>query len=144
MSREIQALRCIDKADKIGIPAVTELLQKPEHEFGAGLDSIRAGMVGLFLTSKGEDNEKTLANLQDLLSRRLPEIRTRLGMLIELERNSGDGQETALDRLLSLSPNDDETWNNGGRPKNIGWALDDLVEALHSAFTEAGKIGGAS
>jgi hypothetical protein len=41
----------------------------------------------------------------------------------------GDGT-TMWDRLLAMTPNDDETWERGGRPKNIAWALDDMLGAI--------------
>ena len=54
---ELQALRCIDKFDKIGRDGVVELLQKPPEEFGANLDPVSAGVIGLLLDTAGKTNE---------------------------------------------------------------------------------------
>ena len=63
-------LRTIDKFDKIGEVGVRDLLGKgrldPSGAYidGVGLSSSQADSVVAFLTSKGQDTEKTLANLR--------------------------------------------------------------------------------
>lgn len=61
---EIQILRTVDKLDKIGVPGVIDLLQKPAEKFGANLDPVRAELVGSFLNSRGATNGETLENLR--------------------------------------------------------------------------------
>ena len=136
---EMQILRTVDKVDKIGVCGVIDLLQKPAEQFGAGLDPVRAELVGSFLTARGATNGQTLENLRawfpraDLVTRRVK-------LLVLLEDMEG---ETALDRLLSLRPNDDQTWANDGRPANIAWALDDLAHAMTCAHAALAQNGGA-
>jgi hypothetical protein len=122
----MQILRSIDKHDKIGTDGVVALLQKPETEFGAGLDPVRAALIGAFLNARGPDNAATLANLQAFFLH-ATRVNRRLQLLVAMDR--GDG-ETALDRLLAMPPNANNTWENGGRPFNIAWALDDIADAL--------------
>ena len=124
----IQVLRTIDKFDKIGRDGVVALLQKPADEFGAGLDPIRAELVGRFLDTKGASNAETLDAIKGFLAS-AGKIRTRMELLEALESTTKEDGRTGLDLLLALRPNEDQSWANGGRPENIAWALDDLVEA---------------
>ncbi|MDA7425201.1 histidine--tRNA ligase [Thalassococcus lentus] len=66
-------LRTIDKFDKVGESGVRELLGKGRLDAsgayidGVGLSDDQAGPVLAFLTSKGADAAKTLANLRDAI-----------------------------------------------------------------------------
>jgi histidyl-tRNA synthetase len=125
----LQVLRSIDKYDKIGVDDVVELLQKPIEEFGANLDPISARFFGLFLKTTGETNKETLDNIEKLL-KRAPRIRTRIDLIVLLEETLEPNGKTKWERLLEMRRNEDQSWNNGGRPANIAWALDDIVDAL--------------
>lgn len=126
--QQIQILRCIDKADKIGRDGVVALLQQPAEDYGAGLDPVRANLIGLYLDTKGETDEATIENLSKFFAR-ASRVRARLDMMANLEEIEASDGTTAWDRLLAMPANTDQTWNNGGRPENIAWALDDLVKA---------------
>lgn len=129
--RHLQVLRTIDKFDKIGRDGVVALLQKPVEEFGAGLDPVRAELVGLFLDTKGATNEETLNNMRAFF-KHAGLVRTRLDLMVMLEEAVEADGTTKWDRLLALRANEDQTWSDGGRPANIAWALDDMVLVLNS------------
>ncbi len=124
---KLQVLRTIDKFDKIGRDGVVELLQKPVAEFGAALDPVRAGLIGLFMDVNGSSNEQTVQDIGRFFGH-AKKVGSRLEMMAVLEETVDDGGITAWDRLLDMPQNEDETWNDGGRPANIGWALDDILE----------------
>ncbi len=126
--RKIQILRTIDKTDKIGVDGVIELLQKPPEEFGANLLPHEAMLIGEFL--RLDKLESFPAFL-----RRASMIRNRFEMMAELERNVHEDGRTSWDHLLDMRENEDETWRDGGRPKNIAWALDDLVAMLRQKLS---------
>lgn len=128
-SQYLQVLRSIDKFDKIGRDGVVALLQKPVDEFGANLDPVRAELVGMYLDTTGATNEETLDNIGAFF-KRAARVRTRLDLMVMLEEAVEPGGKTKWDRLLAMPTNEDQTWNDGGRPANIAWALDDMVLAL--------------
>jgi hypothetical protein len=146
--QQTQVLRTMDKADKIGIAGVVEQLQRPAEQFGAGLTRTQARMIGAFMATKGADNYATLANMrawfaeatafnaaittaaQDLM---IVE-RCRLVNLLDDEIVFSDGT-TGLDRLMAMPTNADQTWRDGGRPENIAWAIDDILDAVSVAGT---------
>ena len=142
----IQTLRIMDKHDKLGTKGVVEQLQKPASEFGAGLEPAQARMIGEFLETKGANNSETLANMRNWFLRahtknsiaemmaKSPLVVSRCKMLCILDDDVlfEDGM-TGLDKLLSMPQNDDQTWCDGGRPQNIGWALDDIAKAASEA-----------
>ena len=127
--REEQVLRTLDKADKIGVDGFIALLQEPPEKFGAGLDRFRAEWIGSFRRCTGRDNDETIANLRAWFEI-APTIRRRLDLMCALAKQTDAGGTTAWDRLLNMPDNDDQSWRDGGRPANIGWALDDLGAAL--------------
>lgn len=129
--QRLQILRSIDKFDRIGRDGVVALLQKPAEEFGASLDPVSAGLVGLFLDTTGATNEETLNNIRTFFAR-LGRVRCRVDLMVAMEEQVEADGKTKWDRLLAMRANADETWNDGGRPANIGWALDDIVAALLS------------
>jgi hypothetical protein len=122
-----QVLRTIDKHDKIGTEGVVALLQKPPAEFGASLDPVTAGLVGQFLSIKGATNEETLDRLRSFFTH-AGRVSSRLRLMAELERAETALGVTKWDELLDMPPNGNQTWDNGGRPENIGWALDDILD----------------
>jgi len=128
--KTLQVLRTIDKADRIGIPATVDLLQQPIAAFGADLDPIQASLIGLFLDTKEKDGDDPIGHMRAFFSG-AARVMARVDMMAFLDQQPPDADgKTALDRLLAIPQNDDETWNAGGRPKNIAWALDDLVRAM--------------
>jgi hypothetical protein len=130
MTSTLQILRTIDKLDKLGKDGVVELLQKPESEFGAGLDVISANLIGLFLDNgQGKTNEQTIERMSSYLKHAI-KVKSRIDLMVALEENILEDGQTSWDKLLAMPANKDETWNNKGRPNNIGWALDDLIKAF--------------
>ena len=126
---KLQVLRTIDKFDKIGRDGVVELLQKPEEEFGANLLPVQAELIGDFLDVKLDDMPAFFAHAAGVMSR--------IKMMALLEDTIDPDGGTKWDKLLSMRQNEDQTWNNGGRPENIGWALDDMIKALAYKQAEA-------
>ena len=149
----LQVLRVMDKHDKLGTQGVVTELQKPQADFGAGLDPARARMIGAFLDTKGADNSETLANMREWFLRAAakqqaaklmmesPLVVSRCQMMCVLDDDvlAPDGQ-TGLDYFLSLPVNTNETWDDGGRPNNIGWMLDDLLGEARKAGVEASGL----
>jgi len=131
MVDKLQVLREIDKLDRIGPDGVRKMLTTGMKDAsgtfnkGVGLDDFTAEYFVTICTQKGEGNV-ILANLQRLHSR--------LNLMIKLEETVIDGDTTAWDQLINMTPNADETWANGGRPANIGWALDDIINQLNKEF----------
>jgi hypothetical protein len=132
--QSLQILREIDKLDKLGVAGVCAMLGEGMKDTsgafnpGVGLMPIQVGMIRLFLTETTghASNEATLAAMKEAMGR-LSKIRCRIDLMAALEETIVDaGGTTAWDRLLAMTPNSDETWNNRGRPANIAWALDDL------------------
>lgn len=104
----LQVLRTLDKYDRVGDRGVFDLLTTGRVDAsgaatpGCGLSNGQAmGLIGFLNVGK-----------ENLISRRF-----RLMVLLE-ETIIGEGGRTAWDALLDM------------RPVNIGWALDDLWEAL--------------
>ncbi len=142
----LQALREIDKLDKLGIEGVCAMLGEGLKDAsgatnkGVGLDPLQVGMVRLFLTetSGHASNEDTIASIARVMAK-LGRIRGRIDLMVALEERCVNGKtgETAWDRLLAMRPNSDETWRDGGGPANMAWALDDVLEALNRPICEA-------
>jgi hypothetical protein len=128
----VQVLRTIDKYDKIGEEGIEVLLQKPLEEFGANLDPIRAELITRFVAVKGVNNSDTLDKMSKSLEH-CGKVMARVNLMAALDSIVDCGEKTAWDRLLETRRNDDETWTDGGRPANIGWALDDIIEAMIAA-----------
>lgn len=128
-SMEIQVLRTIDKFDRIGRDGVVELLQKPEGEFGAGLDPVRAELVGQLFDTKGQTNRETLENLTRYI-KHAGRVGLRLRIMTYLETQEIKDGYTMWDRLIDMPTSPDETWQNGMRPENLGWALDDIAALI--------------
>ena len=129
LDQRLQVMRSIDKFDKIGRDGVVELLQKPDDEFGANLDPVRAELVGMFLDTKGETNEEAFVNLSKFFMQS-SRVRTRLDLMCVLDEAVEPDGRTKWDRLLSMPTTEDQTWRDGCRPANIAWALDDMVNSL--------------
>ena len=142
--QQTQVLRIMDKYDKLGKQGVIEELQTPLEEHGANLPKWQAYSIGNFLDSPGKTNEETLTNINSWFQEQAEinkilgsvsksfwnVVSNRLDMLELLEaENNSDGM-SKLDELLDRQENKDQTWKNGGRPSNIAFALDDLIEGL--------------
>jgi hypothetical protein len=123
----LQFLRTIDKHDRLGTGGVIDLLQKPMPE-GPALDPVRAALVGEILDAQGGTNSETIQAMKSWFGR-AQKITARLDFMVWLDDQStyNEHGKTAWDRLIEMPTNADETWRDGGRPANIGWALDDLL-----------------
>jgi hypothetical protein len=132
----LQVLRTIDKYDKIGADGVFRLLTDgmKDKESGAyipgvGLDKVNATLLVEFIQTTGNSNEETLENMEKWFSK-AAKIKNRIDLMILMEETVIDSKGTTLwDILIHMSQNENETWENGGRPKNIAWALDDILES---------------
>lgn len=129
-------LRQIDKFDKIGIDGVCAMLgdgltdKSGAFNKGAGLLPIQVSIIRLFLESGRE--AKTYEEQLNAFAETEKHIRcahNRIELMAKLEESVIDEHgATAWDRFLALRPNADNSWSDGGRPKNVGWALDDILE----------------
>ena len=111
-------LRIIDKGGKIGVEGVIALLQKPEAEFGAGLDQFRAEWIGDMCRADGLEGIKAWFD-------RAPIIRSRLCMMMALEKAVMSDGRTKWDQLIDMPQSPDNTWQVGMR-LDMAQALDDL------------------
>ena len=120
-----QVLREIDKLDKVGPIGVFARLT-------AGLtDTSGAAIEGAGLTNK--QALIIMAGIASPISSSpvVRKVSGRIAMMVALEKiETDDTGYTAWDRLIDMPVNDDETWSEGRRPRNIGWALDDIVALL--------------
>jgi hypothetical protein len=122
----LQALREIDKLDKIGADGVRAMLTTGMKDAsgafnqGLGLHPFQADFLVSAISGGAGDS---LGHIKRLCSR--------INMMVALEETIVDQRtgETAWGRLLNTPGNADETWGENSRPANIGWALDDLVKA---------------
>lgn len=141
-NEQLAVLRTVDKYDKLGRQGVVDLLQKPLEEFGADLMPWQAELIGDFIESgKGSaSNEETLDRMAATF-RRIVSVSDRFKFIGALEGQVVDltTGETAWDRLLGMPQNEDETWKDGGRPKNIAFAVDDLIERIRLKEKEETK-----
>jgi hypothetical protein len=112
----LQVLRQIDKLDRVGLAGVFDRLTT-----GAKDDS------GAFVPGVGMDraNAATLLGLMNLQP-----LTSRLELMVALEDHQRPDGSSAWDALLAMRPPADNSWRNGGRPENIGWALDDLIAGM--------------
>ena len=129
----LQVFRTIDKFDKLGKDGVIELIQKPVSEFGANLMPWQAVLIGEIFDTKGAFNNETLSNLSKYM-KRVGMVSARFKLMTFLEENVGNDRLTAWDRLLGMKPNVNETWDFGGRPANIAWAIDDIIGIIRASF----------
>lgn len=113
----LQTLRTIDKVDRIGWDGVQKILTEPLPQ-GPGLHPTQAALLCGILKAK---NYITSA----------PMLLDRINIMTALDADTTKDASgrTAWERLLEMPANADETWNDGKRPANIAWALDDLVGA---------------
>lgn len=103
-------LRAIDKHDKLGASGVFDLLTTG-----------RTDQSGAFTKGCGLSNGQAMAIIQFVESSNpQSQISARLALMCELESTVVDQNtgKTAWDMLLEM------------RPENIGWALDDIIEAI--------------
>lgn len=116
----VKVYRAIDKKDRVGIQGVFDLLtngrRDPSGDFmpGAGLSSGQAMAFIHVLTASPSDPHE----------RRIGERLRLMAWLDTVVIDSTTGR-TAWDELLDM------------KPENIGWALDDLLDA----FKKRGPIG---
>ena len=142
----VQVMREIDKLDKIGLDGVCAMLgdglkdTSGAFNKGVGLDPLRIGMIRLFFEEsaahEGSTNDQRLEQLEKAMGR-VSQVRNRIDMMIALEEHIYADGSTAWDRLLSMPACDRDTWENGKRPKNVAWALDDIVKVIRA---QRGKL----
>lgn len=141
----LQILREIDKLDKIGLDGVCAMLGEGLKDAsgafnkGVGLMPMQVAMYRYFFESTAglTDNQDILAALEGALIH-LDKVRTRIDLMALLEERVVDAEtgKTLWDHLLNMAANTDQTWSNGGRPENVGWALDDLVKIIRTVIAQ--------
>jgi len=125
----LQVLREIDKIDRLGLQTVQENLVNV-----AGVHPIQAiAIIRLF--------DGTFGDGLDSIEKWHATIGTRFDLMAMLESTPTENGYTAWDELLDMKQNQDQTWSDGGRPQNIGWALDDLVKMLKETFNPSSSNG---
>ena len=134
-----QVLREIDKIDRVGIDGVRQRLttgtvdESGARLPGLGLSSMQAEIILSFvdqLFGSGVVGMRTWFNVVPC------RIQT-MAVLKSVEIAPG---YTLLDKLIDMPVTEDGFWSDGARPKNIGWALDDLAEILLPCKTEDGSV----
>lgn len=119
MGERLDILRAMDGYDRLGPIGVFERLTSGRRD-ASGAWTEGCGV------SRGQ-----AAVLAGVLSH---DILDRLEMMSRLEDKVIDADGNTLwDVILRMTPNDDETWDNGGRPRNIACALDDLISVAKGA-----------
>lgn len=120
MEARLDVLRAMDGFDRLGPIGVFERLTTGRR------DASGAWVAGCGITSA-----QAVVLLGVLVG---PTVNDRLAMMARLEEKViGPAGYTAWDAVLDMQANDDETWARGGRPRNIGFALDDLIELAKGA-----------
>lgn len=133
--QRLQALRTIDKWDKLGRDGVLALLQKDRAEFGSELQFWQAALLVDFIGSPttGLDPKVIETKLRDMTR-----IRSRFGLMAGLDSDATacPAGKTAWDRLIEMPTCKNQAWGNGCRPANIAWALDDIAAFLLSPMAQ--------
>ncbi len=129
INQEIQVLRTIDKLDRLGLPEVIRLLGEKEENYGANLDKIQITVITDFFQVSGNTNKETISNLKSFFAK-TKLINERMSLIAFFENIIVEDGYTLWDYIIDIPTNEDETWSNGKRPKNIGWALDDLFKII--------------
>jgi hypothetical protein len=112
----LHVLRQIDKLDRVGLAGVYKRLTTGATDSseafvpGVGLESRQAVLIFWLMC--------------------LPQVSSRIDVMVALDAQQNTDGTTGLDALLAMKANADNTWSNGGRPENIGWALDDLLAGM--------------
>lgn len=131
MSLSTQVLREIDKWDKVGREGVKKRLTTGLTDesgaviAGVGLHIVQAEAIVALLDQRFGEGVNGMARWFNLIG-------TRFALMTALEGISPSDGRTMWDDLIDMPVNDDETWSEGRRPKNIGWALDDIAEAVRA------------
>lgn len=129
---EAAVLRTVDKFDDVGPEGVMARLTTGLTDAsgarieGAGIHPIQAGAIVAFLDGRFGEGV-------DGMEGWFKYIGGRLQMMAALEQVPLAGGGTLLDKLIDMPQNEDNTWSETGRPQNIGWALDDLLEFVKSS-----------
>jgi hypothetical protein len=112
----LHVLRQIDKLDRVGLAGVYKRLTTGATDSseafvpGVGLESRQAVLIFWLMC--------------------LPQVSSRIDVMVALDAQQNTDGTTGLDALLAMKANADNTWSNGSRPENIGWALDDLLAGM--------------
>jgi len=99
----------------------------------ANLMEWQAELIGMFLDCASSSNEETIDNVRSRFSR-ASMIKNRILFMVELDQMKGPNGLTALDNLLAMETNSNETWENGNRPENIAFALDDMLKFIKARY----------
>ena len=106
--KKLQIYRSIDKYERVGDQGLFDLLTKG-----------RMDKSGAFIPGCGLENRQALAIVAFVNCGKNTLVAKRFAMMERLEGSTiDDSGKTAWDLLLDM------------QPKNIGWALDDLVDAM--------------
>lgn len=131
----LQALRTIDKVDRLGVDGVRALLVKPlgGDDFGAGLQPWQAEILCRLLDLRSSPQATIIPDLMAYL-RTVDRVAGRIRLMAVMEGLTVQAA-TVWDHLLAMPGNVDNTWGPDGksRPANIGWALDDIIAWLDDA-----------
>ncbi len=131
----MQVMRSIDKWDRLGRTGVYDLLTTGRTDEsgafvpGCGIHPAQAGAICAFV---GQDFGVGIEGMEKWFGR----IGSRFHLMIRLEETVTTDGTTAWDRLLAMPVNEDDTWSDGRRPANIGWALDDIIILLSKTETK--------
>jgi hypothetical protein len=116
----LQVLRHLDKLDRVGLPGVYKRLTTGATDSsgafvpGVGLESRQAVLIFWLMC--------------------LPQVSSRIDAMVALDGQQNADGTTGLDALLAMKANADNTWKDGGRPENIGWALDDIIASQRAGY----------
>jgi hypothetical protein len=120
----LQILREVDKLDRVGAEGVFDRLTK-----GAKDES------GAFVPGVGLPAGKAALLLGMIAGK---PIIDRIAVMHALESHENPDGSTAWDEFLALPTNVDNTWRDGKRPKNIAWAIDDLIVSIRKRADQIG------
>ena len=116
----LQVLRHLDKLDRVGLPGVYQRLTTGATDSsgafvpGVGLESRRAVLIFWLMC--------------------LPQVSSRIDAMVAMDGQQNADGTTGLDALFAMKANADNTWKDGGRPENIGWALDDIIASQRAGY----------
>ena len=118
MADNLQVLREVDKLDRLGPDQVRVNLVDV-----AGVHPVQAEAIIAFV-------DQRFGAGVDGMQRWFDVIGTRFELMIALQECDVGNGRTAWDVLIETPTNADNSWEGGGRPENIGFALDDIVQLI--------------
>lgn len=124
-----ETLRQIDKLDKVGIEGVRARLTTGVSDDsgafveGVGMRDTQANAIVAFLDGSFGTGVEGMRRWFDLIG-------TRMKLMVALESIENEDGTTKFDELLSMPVCPNQTWEDGHRPENIGWAIDDIADCI--------------